>query len=200
MARVLVAYATLAGSTAEVARAIADTLQAEGLQVEACPVSEVSSLAGYDAAVIGAPMILGWHRAARRFVRRHRRALERIPFAVFVTAMSLTRTEDAWDPPVPIVVDPGLAKAPSVPGRLTWRERYATVHRYAGPILAAARPARPVSLAFFAGRLDYGRLKWWAVLFAMVVVQARAGERRNWEAIRSWARDVSVGLRAEVPL
>jgi hypothetical protein len=35
--------------------------------------------------------------------------------------------------------------------------------------------------------MEYGRLPWWGVLFAMLIVRAPAGDRRNWEAIRSWA-------------
>ncbi len=102
-------------------------------------------------------------------------------------AMSLTRSGEESLNGMPLVIDPNLPKPPVKTGKLTLKERYARVSNYARPILAAVRPARPVSLAFFGGRLDYGRLKWWAVLFAMVIIQAPAGERRNWEAIRAWA-------------
>jgi len=61
---------------------------------------------------------------------------------------------------------------------------------YLRPIARAARPAVPVSIGFFGGRLEYGRLPWWAVLFAMVIIQAPAGERRNWPVIRAWAADL----------
>jgi hypothetical protein len=46
--------------------------------------------------------------------------------------------------------------------------------------------------------MEYGRLKWWAVLFAMLVVQAPAGEKRNWTAIREWAREVGGRKAGEV--
>ena len=71
--------------------------------------------------------------------------------------------------------------------RLSFRERYAQLGRYLGPILAAARPARPVSVGVFGGRLALGALPWWAMLFVALVVQAPAGDRRNWGAIRGWA-------------
>jgi hypothetical protein len=35
--------------------------------------------------------------------------------------------------------------------------------------------------------LEYGRLKWWAVLFAMLIVKAQAGDKRNPHSIRAWA-------------
>jgi menaquinone-dependent protoporphyrinogen IX oxidase len=56
-----------------------------------------------------------------------------------------------------------------------------------------------VSLGVFGGRLEYGRLKWWAVLFVMVIIQAPAGERRNWAAIRSWAAGLPAAFRLEAP-
>jgi hypothetical protein len=49
----------------------------------------------------------------------------------------------------------------------------------------------------FGGWLEYGRLKWWAVLFAMLVIQAPAGDRRNWEMIRAWAAELPAALQVE---
>lgn len=60
-------------------------------------------------------------------------------------------------------------------------------HRSAAPILEAAAPGRPVSIAFFGGHLDYQRLKLLPKLFVQLVIQAQPGDRRNWQAIRSWA-------------
>jgi menaquinone-dependent protoporphyrinogen IX oxidase len=56
-----------------------------------------------------------------------------------------------------------------------------------------------VNVGFFGGRLEYGRLKWWAVLFVMVIIQAQAGDRRNWTAIRSWAAGLPAALQLETP-
>jgi hypothetical protein len=44
-----------------------------------------------------------------------------------------------------------------------------------------------VSIGVFGGRLEYGRLKPWAVLFVMFIIRAQAGDKRNWPAIREWA-------------
>jgi menaquinone-dependent protoporphyrinogen oxidase len=185
--KLLVAYATMAGSTAEVAQAVGEVLAASGLQVEVSPIDALGDLQGYDAVVVGAPMIMGWHRSALRFLRRNRDALKRVPLAIFVTAISLTETGESSVDGVALTVDPRLFKSPRTSEGLGLRERYATLANYCRPILRAARPARPVSIGVFAGRLEYGRLKWWAVVFAMVIVQAAAGDRRNWEAIRGWA-------------
>ena len=190
MTKILIAYATMTGSTAEVAQVIAEEINKSGLQAEVLPMNQVKNLDGYAGVVVGAPMIMGWHRSALGFLKKHRRALQRIPLAVFVTAMSLTRTGETSVDGVPVFVDENLPKAPEKEGSLSFRERYATLPNYLRPVLRAARPAKPASIGVFGGRLEYGRLKWWAVLFAMVIIQAQAGERRNWPAIRTWAAGI----------
>jgi len=196
MKRVLVTYASMAGSTVEVAATVAEVLAERGIQADVRPVGEVDSLAGYDGVVVGGPMIMGWHRAARAFLRRHRREWSHIPLAVFVTAISLTASADMDAGTV--YVDDRLPKPPARPGRLSFRERYARLSSYLRPVYAAAHPASPASVGVFGGRLEYGRLKWWAVMFVMLVIQAPAGDRRNWEAIRAWAAGLpeAMGLAA----
>jgi menaquinone-dependent protoporphyrinogen oxidase len=187
MNRILVAYATMAGSTAEVAQVVGEEIARSGAQVKVLSLSQVKDLEAYDGVVVGGPMIMGWHREAVRFLKKNRRAFQRIPLAVFVTAMSLTRTGEMGLDGVPVCVDEGLSKLPKKEGSLNVRERYARLSNYLRPVLRATRPAKPVSIGVFGGRLEYGRLKWWAVLFAMLIVQAPAGDRRNWPAIRAWA-------------
>lgn len=187
MEKILVTYATMAGSTADVAQAVADELSGRGLQVDVLPIDEVKGIEAYTGVVVGAPMIMGWHRAALKFVRQHRDDFTRIPLAVFVMAMSLTHTGETSVDGVPVYVDEDLPKSPLKEAKLSFRQRYARLTSYLQPILKAVHPARPVSIGVFGGRLEYGRLKWWAVLFAMLIIQAQAGDRRNWPAIRTWA-------------
>jgi len=196
MKRILVAYSTFAGSTAEVARAVGEEITKSGAQVDILPIGEVQGLEPYDGVVVGGPMIMGWHRPALIFLRKYRKAFQRIPLAVFVMAMSLTQTGVTNLDGVPIVVDEKLPRPPGKDDRLTLKERYARVSNYARPILAATRPVKPVSIGFFGGRMDYGRLKWWAVLFAMVIIQAPGGDRRNWTAIRSWASSLPAAFQS----
>ena len=85
---VLVAYATNSSSTEEVAQAVAEELGRDGAQVDVRRLEEVTSVEPYSAVVIGAPMIVGWHRAALGFVKKYRQALSRVPVAYFFTAMS----------------------------------------------------------------------------------------------------------------
>jgi menaquinone-dependent protoporphyrinogen oxidase len=199
MKRILITYATMAGSTVEVAQAVAEQIARSDVAVDVLPIGEVESLAAYDGVVVGGPMIMGWHRQALGFLKKHRQALQRIPLAVFVTAASLTKTGETSVGGVPVYVDDRLAKPPAEPGRLSFRERYAQLANYVQPILKAVRPTKPASIGVFGGRLEYGRLKWWAVLFVMLIIQAPAGDRRNWEAIRAWAAALPAALQLELP-
>jgi menaquinone-dependent protoporphyrinogen oxidase len=196
MTTILVAYASMAGSTAEVAQSIGDEIARHGIRVEVLPVDKVDDVKGYDGVVIGGPMIWGWHRAALAFLKQNRTALRRIPLAVFATAMSLTQPSISSVSSIPVHLDENLPKPPERPGRLNLRERYAQLANYVKPILAAAGPAKLTSIGLFGGRMEYGRLPWWAVVFAMFIIQAPAGDHRNWKAIRAWA----AGLPAEFGL
>jgi len=192
MKKILVTYATLSGTTAEVARTISEELVKQGHQATLLPLAQVESLAGFDAVILGAPMIVGWHKEAVRFLKQHRDELARKPLALFATAMTLTQTSETSLDGVPLTVDSKLALAPHTAGHLTFKERYAAIPNYAGPMLKAASPAKPVSLALFGGRLDYYRLQWWAILFVAVILGVKPGEKRNWELIRSWAIDLPI--------
>lgn len=197
MSRILVTYASMAGSTTEVAQAVGEEIALSGIQVDIIPLAGVQDLSNYDGVVVGGPMIMGWHRDAVRFLRKNRKAFQRVPLAVFATAMSLTRTADMTVEGVPICIDEELPRPPGNETRLTFKERYATLSNYLRPILGATRPVRPASIGFFGGRLEYGRLKVWAVLFVMLIIQAPAGDRRNWPAIRSWAAGLPAAFRLE---
>jgi menaquinone-dependent protoporphyrinogen oxidase len=199
MKRILVTYASLGGSTVEVAQAVAEEIARSEVQVDVLPLGEVKSLADYDGVVLGGPMIMGWHRQAMGFLKKQRQALQRIPLAVFVMAISLTQTGETNVGGVPVYVDDQLPKPPEQPDHLRFRERYARLSNYVQPILRAIRPVRPASIGVFGGRLEYGRLKWWAVLFVMLIIQAPAGDRRNWVAIRAWAAELPAALQFEAP-
>jgi len=104
--------------------------------------------------------------------------------------MSLTQPQINEVYGVPVWVDEHLAKPPRNTDQLTLKERYAKLEHYAAKILGASLPAKPVSLAFFGGRMDFFRLSLLAKLFTMVIIQAQAGDHRNWASIKAWANSL----------
>jgi menaquinone-dependent protoporphyrinogen oxidase len=82
--RVLVAYGSRHGSTEGIARRIASSLQAEGIDAAAQPVEAVQDIDGYDGFVIGSAVYAThWLGPVKAFVHRHRAALQRHPVWLF---------------------------------------------------------------------------------------------------------------------
>lgn len=82
--KVLVAYATKHGSTAEVAEAVAATLAEEGLDVDVERAAAVESVAPYELVVLGGSIYMGrWHEDAKSFLKRHADALSGRRLALF---------------------------------------------------------------------------------------------------------------------
>jgi len=192
---VLLVCATRHGSTREVADAVAEELRAAGHEVDERPAAEAPGPAGYDAVVVGGPMIMGWHREAVRYVTKHRADLERLPTALFITAASLTETGECDMQGVPIVKDPWLAKAPRDAAKLRRKERYSLPQHYLGDVLKKVSPLRPRSVAFFAGSLDLTTMNLFEKAFVLLVVGATPGDGRNWKAIREWGAGLGEVLR-----
>jgi menaquinone-dependent protoporphyrinogen oxidase len=82
--RVLVTYGSSRGGTEGLAGMVADGLRDFGLDVQVLPPGRIRDLSGYDAVVVGGALYaFRWHRAARRFVRKHAKELRRLPTYFF---------------------------------------------------------------------------------------------------------------------
>ncbi|MFJ9084445.1 flavodoxin domain-containing protein [Streptomyces sp. NPDC102384] len=83
--RVLIAYGTTNGSTAEIAERIGDVLSKEGCVTTVRSADAAwRNVVEYDAVVLGGALYAGrWHRDARRFARRARRELTVRPVWLF---------------------------------------------------------------------------------------------------------------------
>ncbi len=186
MSRTLIAYTSNAGSTEGIARTIKEGLLTPNSTVDILQFKDATSLEAYDAVIVGAPMILGWHADALKFLKKHQTALAVKKVAFFAAAISLTYEDPIQFAPLKRFFDPNLAKKPAKALPSGLREKYTAVSNYLNPMLKAAPDVKPVSVAFFGGKLDMFRLKWWQAIFVMLVVQAKPGEFRNWDYIRSW--------------
>jgi menaquinone-dependent protoporphyrinogen oxidase len=167
---VLVGYATRYGSTQGVAEAIAATLRECGLEVDLRPAREVRTLAGYSAVVLGAALYMfRWHKDARRFLSRHRKALTERPVAVFALGpVHDPHDEEEWQASR-AQLDKALTKYP-------W--------------------LRPVAQELFGGKFDPESLGFPLSLFAG---SEPASDIRDWDAIRAWASNLAAKLEPDLP-
>ena len=94
--KVLVCAASKHGATTEIAAEIGAALAAIGVEAVVLAPDEVTSLEGYDAAVIGSAIYVGhWLEPARTLVERHQEALRTI-------AVWLFSSGPVGDPPKPV--------------------------------------------------------------------------------------------------
>ena len=188
--KILVAYATMSGSTAEIAKAVADGLGQNGNSVDSQPISLIADLSSYDAVVLGAPMILGWHRDMVNFIVENQDALKHVPVAYFTTQLHLTKLPKTEVSGIPIFLDPKLAKPPVNPEKMNISEKAGTPTSCVGPVLEKAPLVKPVSVGFFGGKLDYSTLKLLPRLFVKLIIRGIEGDYRNWDAVREWVNEI----------
>jgi menaquinone-dependent protoporphyrinogen oxidase len=104
--RVLVAYASKRGSTAEIAAAVAETIRSAGHQVDCIEAAAVGDLDDYDAVVVGSAVYMKrWRGEARHFLRKHRKRLAELPFWIFSSGPvgEPGDDEEAWAEPRKVV-------------------------------------------------------------------------------------------------
>ena len=119
-----------------------------------------------------------------------------MPFALFVTAASLTEDGVTDVRGVPVAKDPWLVKKPRRDDKLTRKERYALPSHYLGDIFKACGPARPRSAAIFAGSLDLTTMNIFEKLFVLAIIGATPGDGRHWDFVREWATETARTLSA----
>ena len=166
MSKILVTYASRAGSTAEVAAAIARSLTEGGAQVDVIPMQDVKDLSAYRAVVAGSAIRQArWLPEAIGFIRKHRETLLHKPFAMFTVCITLAMSNS---------------------------EQYRSA--VAGWVAPVRELARPLSEGLFAGMLDFSKLPVnWDTLKLRATVALGIfprGDRRDWTAIRAWAESL----------
>jgi menaquinone-dependent protoporphyrinogen IX oxidase len=194
MSNILIGYTTNAGSTREIVDVMADEFRKSGHNVDVDRLSNNPDILSYDAIVIGAPIILGWHKDAMAFVKKHEAILAKKKVAYVATSLRLTLNPARNLDSLPLSLDPSLAADPIAADKLAFKERFTTVDHYVLPMVNAAPAIKPVIIAFFNGKLEMSKLNLIQKAFVRFIVQAMPGDFRNWGFIKAWSHDLSIKL------
>jgi menaquinone-dependent protoporphyrinogen oxidase len=157
---ILVTYATRYGSTAGVAEAVGDELKAAGESVEIRLIADVGDLSAYRAVIIGSPIYMG-----------------------------------KWLPESQLFVESHQQELRTMPVAyfavgLTVADANPESRKKAEAAMDQVRLlVQPVDIGIFAGELDIQRLSF-SDRAITTLIRARPGDFRDWDAIRSWARNV----------
>jgi menaquinone-dependent protoporphyrinogen oxidase len=158
--RLLVAYASQAGTTGDVADAIGKQLAAGGIAVDVRPVKDVKDLSAYSAVVIGSAIHGGkWLPEAIRFVEDNRARLNQLPTAYFLACMMVVNLDK----------------------NLHYVEQYLESMRTL---------VKPVAEGRFAGALLLNRYSFVEGIGLRIFLASQklaAGDYRDWDAIAAWA-------------
>ncbi len=158
MKKVLVTYASKAGSTSEVAAAIADVLSKSGADVTVERIKNVKDISAYQAVVVGSLIRMGrWVPEAKNFLEKNTAALSGVPTAFFTTCGTLK--------------DDNVETRKEVAG-------------YVAPILQIIKP---VDSALFAGKIDFNTMNFLDRLIMEKMIKSPQGDFRDWDAIHAWA-------------
>jgi len=161
--KILIGYATAAGSTGEIAEAIGQTLRDAGAAVDVRPAKDVADVSGYRAVIVGSGVrAMRPYKEAVTFVERHQQALSQMPVAYFVVCM--TMEEDT-------------------------EENRRSARAYLEPLHQAGPRVQPVDEGLFGGVLDYSKLP----LPMRLIVKAMKkpeGDYRDWESIQTWTTNL----------
>jgi menaquinone-dependent protoporphyrinogen oxidase len=168
-ARILVAYASKYGSTAQIAENIALRLKKAGLDPEVGNVREISSLKRYSAVVLGSAVYAGnWLKEAADFLKKFHADLTKVPVWFFSAGPT--------------------GKGDPVEQMKGWR--------FPEALRPLAESIRPRDITFFHGVLDMSKLRL-AEKLIIYALKAPAGDFRDWDVINGWADNIARTLNAE---
>jgi menaquinone-dependent protoporphyrinogen oxidase len=187
MMKVLIVYATRYGATAGTSEEIAKTLHKEGFEVRVANAKEekVKDISEYALVVVGSGIQMGkWTSEADGFLNRFEKELGQKKLALFVSSMKTVSEREGKTDDVT-------------------KSRKATLDDK-----VAKYNLHPIALGFFGGVIDFNKMNF---LFRKTMAflkpqlekngfkEVRPGlyDLRNWDEIRSWARELAARARQE---
>ncbi len=170
--KVLVAYDSRHGSTAEMAQTMAGALCSDNVVAVAKWVGHITDIDEYNAIIIGSAIRYDkWLPEATDFVVRHQPALQQMPVSLFFTCMALSgKSEKAT----------------------------AQAAEYAAKIAALLSRVSATDVGQFAGALDFGKIPFPTRLIARLIfvfLHVKQGDYRDWAAIRHWTETRTINTK-----
>lgn len=170
--KILVAYATAAGSTKGVANFIADKLRRDGFLVDVQSVNEAPDPEAFDAVILGSAVHnRAWLPEAELYLYKYRDVLSHKGVWLFSVSLSASLRG-------PI----GRVLRRAVPKK----------------IAALIRDARARDYQAFAGVFERDGTTAVTRVICWVIGGGRYGDLRDWPEIANWASVISAGLRTHV--
>jgi menaquinone-dependent protoporphyrinogen oxidase len=167
--RVLVAYGTKYGGTAEIAEKIGQQLGEAGLRAEVLPADRVGDIASYQAVVLGSAVYMGrWRKEAAKFLQTNEAELAGRP--VWIFSSGPTGEGDPLE----------LMQGWTFPAGLQ-------------PI---ADRIQPRDITAFHGVMEMQKLNFFE-RFIINRIPAPVGDFRDWTAISAWAQGIAAALKEE---
>jgi menaquinone-dependent protoporphyrinogen oxidase len=161
--RILVAYASAAGSTVGVAEALGKTLAARGLVVEVKAMKNDPSVENYQAVILGSAVHGGrWLPEAAQFVQTHQAQLKQLPVLGFCVHILNLGADQKSQNNRRAYLDPIRAWIP-----------------LADEVYFAGKGVDPDTAS------DFERFMAW-------IMHIPAGDQRDWEKINGWANEVKI--------
>ena len=165
--KILVAYATKCGSTAEISTAITESLCAGGLSAELKRASSVKSIEGYQGVVLGTAIYMGSPlKEATDFIEKFVSQMADTPFAIFDVCLTM---KEATPENEKIALD---------------------------YLKSISDVISPIKSGAFSGRIDLATLPPLYRMFAQADNEGTLaeGDYRDWNVISTWAEELGIVL------
>jgi menaquinone-dependent protoporphyrinogen IX oxidase len=181
MTKALIIYGTRYGAAASTSEEIAKVFRQEGLEVRVVNAKEekVNNIIDCDLVVVGSGILINkWTSEPEKFLKKFQKELARKKVVLFVCCGSASQALNEEKPDI------------AVRARRKYLEEKAAKYNL-----------QPVALGFFGGVYNYNKEPWWAkkameaerpkIEAAYKETQPGVYDTRDWNAIRSWAKELA---------
>jgi menaquinone-dependent protoporphyrinogen IX oxidase len=191
MKNAIIIYDTVSGSTKEMGEIIRDELQ-KNYQVESIRAADVGSIASYDVVVIGSPMRFGGFTSnIKKFIKRHQSELSHKRVVYFFSILYIVKITEEATPQFAPYLDPNLAMKTISKKMATGMDKAHSIGYYDRVIMKCASEIKPMSIAYFKGRLVLNTLPIFTRILMKIIMlftnKEQEGDFLNPGAVKEWA-------------